>query len=109
MEHFHESQAATLARVLGELGTATLTDAPPASDPWRPNKVTVYVSYVPQLRSFSAHREGLGEIRASSMRGLLARLTELWPEVELTLVLSKVAQAEVAARRKGVPRAEGWS
>ena len=70
-------------------------------------KMTVYVSYVPRLRSFSAHREGLGEIRASSMRELLGRLTELWPDVEFTLVLSKVARAEIAARRKGVPRQRG--
>ena len=29
----------------------------------------VFVSYVPRQRSFSAHREGLGEVRASSLNG----------------------------------------
>ena len=65
-----------LAAVLGELGTPTLSDAP-SSDPWMANKATVFVSYIPALRSFSAHKEGMGEVRASSIPELLAKLTRL--------------------------------
>jgi hypothetical protein len=90
-----------------DVGAATLVTTSP--QPRSSTKMTVYVSYVPRLRSFSAHKEGLGEVRASSMPDLLAKLAELWPDVEFTLVLSKVARAEFAARRKGVPRAEGWT
>jgi len=92
--------------VLGELGAATLvtTSPQPAT-----TEMTVYVSYVPRLRSFSAHREGLGEVRASSMPELLAKLAGLWPDVEFALILSKVARAEILARRNGVPRADGWT
>jgi hypothetical protein len=73
------------------------------------NKATVFVSYVPALRSFSAHKEGMGEIGASSMPELLAKLTKLWPRVEFTLHLSKVARAEVQRRKNGGgPLAPGW-
>jgi hypothetical protein len=97
------SQHMPVEDVLGaELVT---TDAPKLPT----TRMVVDVSYVPRLRSFSAHKEGLGKVRTSSMPDLLAKLAELWPDVEFSLVLSKVARAEFAARRKGVPRAEGWT
>src|SRR5262249_46642062 len=68
----------------------------------------VYISYVPRLRAFSAHRDGLGEVRAADMQELLSKLTAIFKDAPFHLCLSKVAKAEVAARRKGVPRAEGW-
>jgi hypothetical protein len=93
-----------LARVLGELGAATLVTTSPQPTTTR---MTVSVSYIQRLRSFSAYKEGLGEIRASSMPELLGKLAAKWPHVQFTLILSKLARAEVSARRKGVPRAEG--
>jgi len=104
------SLPAELAAVLGELGEPTLSDTGrPDSDPWMANKATVYVSYIPHLRSFSAHKEGMGEVRANSMPELLAKLTRLWPEVEFHLVLSRVARAEVARRKNGGgPMPAGW-
>src|SRR5690349_20848712 len=95
------SQHMPVEDVLGAELVTTDAPKPPTT------KMTVYVSYVPRLRSFSAHRDGLGEIRAPSMPELLEKLARLFPGVEFSLVLSKVARAEVAARRKGVPRAEG--
>jgi hypothetical protein len=74
-----------------------------------PTKLDVWVSFVPRLRCFSTHREGIGEIRASSLRELQAKIAELLPEAEIKLHLSKVARSEVAARRRGVPRASGWT
>jgi len=62
--------------------------------------ITVYVSYIPRLRSFSAHRLGLGEVNASSLSELCSKLAELQPGVEIKLHLSKVARAEIARRRK---------
>jgi hypothetical protein len=94
-----------LARLLGELGPATFVA--PSPQP-ATTQMDIYVSYVPRLRSFSAHRQGLNEVRASSLPELLGRLAELWPDVQFTLHMSKVARAEVAARRNGTPRAEGW-
>jgi hypothetical protein len=74
-----------------------------------PAKIDVWVSYVPRLRCFSAHREGLGEVRANSLPELLAKIAEKQPDAEIALYLTKVARAEVAARRRGVPRADGWT
>jgi len=102
-----------LAAVLGELGEPTLVDATnvgrPTSDPWQSSKTAVFVSYIPRLRCFSAHKDGLGEIRTSSMPELLAKLTRLLPKKEFRLVLSKVARAEVARRKNGGgPMPPGW-
>ena len=87
-----------LARVLSELGAATLvtTSPQPAT-----TKMAVYVSYVPRLRCFSAHRDGLGEIRASSMPELLEKLATKWPHVQFELHLSKVARTECLRRKNG--------
>jgi hypothetical protein len=74
-----------------------------------PAKLDVWVSYIPRLRCFSAHREALGEIRASSLSELCTKIAEAQPGVEIALHLSKVAKAEVAARRRGVPQAVGWT
>jgi hypothetical protein len=74
-----------------------------------PAKMDVWVSYVPRLRCFSAHREGLGEMRANSLPELLAKIAEKQPDAEIALHLTNVARAEVAARRRGVPRADGWT
>jgi hypothetical protein len=71
-------------------------------------KMTIYVSYIPSLRCFSGHREGLGEIRAASMPELLSQLETKFVNVDFTLVLSKVARAEVARRKVGGPMPRGW-
>jgi hypothetical protein len=42
------------AATLVDTPTDTPTNGPPASDPWQANKQTIYVSYIPALRSFSA-------------------------------------------------------
>jgi hypothetical protein len=97
------SQHMPVEDVLGAELVTTDAPKPPTT------KMVVDVSYVPRLRSFSAHKEGLGEIRASSMLDLLAKLAELWPDVEFSLVLSRVARAECLRRKNGVPQAEGWS
>jgi hypothetical protein len=59
-----------------DVGAATLvtTSPQPAT-----TKMAVSVSYVPSLRSFLAHRIGLGEIRASSLPALLEKLAAKWP------------------------------
>jgi hypothetical protein len=72
-------------------------------------RIDVWISYVPRLKSFTAHRDGLdGEIRASSLSDLCTKIAAMWPEAEIMLHLSKVARAEDTARRRGTPRAEGW-
>jgi hypothetical protein len=85
--------------------TKVVTDAA-APKPTRthPHRITMYVSFIPALKCFSAHREGMKEVRAASVPELLARLAELVPSVEFDLVLSKLARAEVVARKTGVPR-----
>jgi len=55
------------------------TDAPKPARRFRNPFNTLYISYVPQLKSFSAHKHGIPEIRASSLPALLARIEELWP------------------------------
>jgi len=42
------------------------------------------------------------------MPELLTKLATLFKNGEFNIVLSRVARAEIAARRKDVPRAEGW-
>jgi hypothetical protein len=96
-----------------DVATATLVETPNAapsqgriSQSARPPetrtkpfaKMTVFVSYIPSLRCFSGHKEGLGEIRAASMPELLSKLETKFPNVTFALVLSKVAKSEVARR-----------
>jgi len=69
----------------------------------------IWVSYVPRLRCFSAHREGIGTMQAGLLPELLTKIAEAMPEANLRFHLSKVARAEVAARRRRIPRADGWS
>jgi hypothetical protein len=76
--------------------------------PLRPAKIDVWISFVPRLKMFLARRENLPDIRASSIPELHAKLTEALGGAEIVLHLSKVARAEVVARKRGVPRAEGW-
>jgi hypothetical protein len=90
-----------------DVAAATLVETPRVA-PSHPRHATVYISYIPRLRCFSAHRDGLGEVRPASMPELLQKLAAIFKGKEFSLVLSRVAKAEVAARRKGVPRAEGW-
>jgi hypothetical protein len=68
----------------------------------------VYVSYLPPRRSFVTHREGVGEISASSLSELRARVAEMSRETKIVLSLSRGARAEVA-RRRGVPVPGGWT
>jgi hypothetical protein len=68
----------------------------------------VFVSFVPRLKRFSAHRAGLDIVTAASLPELRALLAEMTEGTEVTLHLSKVARAEVA-RRKGTPIAVGWT
>ena len=42
-------------------------------------ELDVWVSYLPNLRSFSAHREGLKTIRAASLAELLTKIAEAMP------------------------------
>ena len=74
------------------------------ADPTVP-RVTIYVSYIPQKRTFSAHKEGLCQVRAASLSELCKKIAEALPEAEFSLHLSKVARAEVARRKTGGPMA----
>jgi hypothetical protein len=71
-------------------------------------KMIVFVSYVPRLKRFSAHRTGLDTVTAPSVPELRARLAEVCGGAAVRLRLSKVARAEVA-RRRGEPVAVGWT
>ena len=68
----------------------------------------VYVSYLPPRRQFTAHRDGLPGISASSLPELRARVAEACPEAKIVLSLSRAARVEVA-RRKGAPVEIGWT
>jgi hypothetical protein len=72
------------------------------------NHVVVYVSYLPPRRQFTAHREGLPGISASSLPELRARVAEACPEAKVVLSLSRAARTEVA-RRRGAPVQLGWT
>jgi hypothetical protein len=85
-----------------DLQDAHLVDEPAPP----PTKIDVWVSYVPRLRCFSAHREGMGTMQANSLRELCAKIAEALPGARIHL--SRVAKREVVARRKGVRPAEGW-
>jgi len=101
-----------LAAYLGEYlpvedATLVTTDAPQA--PAAPAKLDVWVSYVPRLRCFSAHREGIGTIRAGSLPELLSKLAEAMPGAAFGLHLSRVARREIGRRKNGGgPMAAGW-
>jgi hypothetical protein len=87
----------------------TSDDNKPHTAPPRRAPLDIWVSYVPRLRCFSAHREGIGTMQASSLRELLAKIAEAMPEAEIKLHLSKVARNE-ASRRRGTPVAPvGWT
>jgi len=71
-----------LASLLGPeaAAAATLVDTPTETrvapeDP-RHSKA-VYISYIPSLKAFSAHKDGLGEVRAASMPELLGKLSTI--------------------------------
>jgi hypothetical protein len=49
-----------------------------------------------------------GEISASSLSELRAKLAEMRPDAEFRFALSRAAKVEVA-RRRGVPVAMGWT
>ena len=70
--------------------------------------VVVYVSYLPPRRQFTAHREGLPSLSASSLPELRSLVAEACPEAKVVLSLSRAARAEVA-RRKGVQMQMGWT
>ena len=67
------------------------------------NHIVVYVSYLPPRRLFTAHRDGLPGISASSLPELRARVAEACPEAKVVLSLSRAARAEMA-RAGRVPR-----
>src|ERR1700752_300181 len=71
-----------------ELAATKVVTNAPAPKPARthPHRITMYVSYVPALKCFSAHREDMKSVRAASVPELLARLAELVPSVEFDLV-----------------------
>jgi hypothetical protein len=67
----------------------------------------VYVSYLPPLRQFTAHREGLPCLSASTLPELRSLVAEACPEAKVVLSLSRAARVEVA-RRKGEALQVGW-
>jgi hypothetical protein len=70
----------------------------------------VWVSYVPRQRRWTAHRDGLPELAASSLSELRALLAEAHGGAAVRLHLSKAARAELARLRNGgQPVAVGWT
>jgi hypothetical protein len=72
------------------------------------NHIVVYVSYLPPRREFTAHREGLPSLSASTLPELRSLVAEACPEAKVVLSLSRAARAEMA-RRKGGPVEIGWT
>ena len=70
--------------------------------------LVVYVSYLSPRRQFTAHREGLPSLSASTLPELRSLVAEAYPEAKVVLSLSRAARAEIA-RRKGEPVEIGWT
>jgi hypothetical protein len=68
----------------------------------------VYVSFILPQRQFTAHREGLPNLSASSLPELRSLVAEACPEAKVVFSLSRAARAEVA-RRNGAPVEMGWT